>query len=177
MSVVCVAALDRLDDGIVEAVEGCLRRQWGVETRRLAALGDPEYAWDAARRQYGSVPILLRLAAGHPQESGKLLALTNRDLFIPMLSFIYGQAQLGGRIALVSLARLRQEFYGLPPNAGLLAARAEKECLHEAGHAFGLVHCSDKSCAMSLSTNIRQIDLKNAALCSACAAATREYAK
>lgn len=126
--------------------------------------------WDAARRQHNA-PLMLRrvLKAGdlHPH---KLLAVTDCDLFIPMLSFVYGQAQLGGRAALVSLARLRQEFYGLPANPALLLARSRKEAIHETGHLFGLVHCSDAECAMSLSTNVRQIDLKNGALCSACRA-------
>jgi archaemetzincin len=81
---------------------------------------------------------------------------------------------LGGRVAVVSLARLRQEFHGLPGNPHVLVQRALKEALHETGHTFGLVHCADGGCAMSLSTNIRQIDLKRAAFCAACAARLRK---
>ena len=92
-----------------------------------------------------------------------MLAVTDRDLFIPVLTFVYGHAQLGGRVAVVSLARLRQEFYGMAPNHELLLERAAKEALHESGHTFGLVHCADRSCAMSLATNIRQIDDRQAA--------------
>jgi archaemetzincin len=91
-----------------------------------------------------------------------------------MLSFVFGHAQLGGRVAVVSLARLRQEFYGLPPDPGLLRERAAKEALHEVGHAFGLVHCVDSECAMSLSTGIEQVDAKQAAYCDTCRALLRE---
>jgi archaemetzincin len=91
-----------------------------------------------------------------------LLAVTDRDLFVPVLTFVFGQAQLGGRSAVVSLARLRQEFYGLAAQSRVLLERAAKEALHETGHMFGLVHCADRSCAMSLATNVRQIDLKQA---------------
>ncbi len=70
-----------------------------------------------------------------------MLALTGRDLFVPVLTFVFGQAQLGGRVAVVSLARLRQEFYGMAPNGEILMERAVKEALHETGHTFGLVHC------------------------------------
>ena len=95
-----------------------------------------------------------------PEDAYKLLAVTERDLFIPVLTFVFGQAQLGGRVGVVSLARLRQEFYGLPPDRDVLLDARVKEALHETGHLFGLVHCADRDCAMSLSTGIRQIDLK-----------------
>jgi archaemetzincin len=81
---------------------------------------------------------------------------------------VFGQAQLNGTAAVISLARLRQEFYGMPPNPALLAARARKEALHECGHMLGLVHCADRGCVMSLATGIRALDGKGAAFCAAC---------
>ena len=130
-----------------------------------------DFAYDAGR---GAVRLDCR--AGDcwcgcvPEDACKLLAVTERDLFIPVLTFVFGQAQLGGRAAVVSLARLRQEFYGLAPNREVFLERALKEALHETGHMFGLVHCADRSCAMSLATNVRQIDMKRAAFCARCAA-------
>ena len=73
-----------------------------------------------------------------------------------------------GPVALVSIARLRPEFYGLPPDGEVLASRLRKEVLHETGHAFGLVHCSDPGCAMSLSTALQHVDAKEDAYCSSC---------
>src|SRR6185437_7575536 len=96
-----------------------------------------------------------------------------RDLFIPVLTFVFGHAQLGGRAGIVSLARLRQEFYRLPPDTEVFLARAAKEAVHETGHMFGLVHCADRACAMSLSTGVLQIDAKAASLCRPCAARVR----
>lgn len=129
-----------------------------------------DFAYDAGRRQYGSIAVLEMLVRLCPGDAGKLLAVTGRDLFVPVLTFVFGQAQLGGRVGVVSLARLRQEFYGLPPNREAFEERAAKEALHETGHLFGLVHCADPSCAMSLATNIRQIDTKQAAFCVPCGA-------
>ena len=142
---------------------------FGVELRGLALPGI-DFAYDARRGQYGSIPALEMLLARCPTDALKLLAVTECDLFIPALTFVYGQAQLGGRVAAISLARLRQEFYGLPPNQPVFLDRALKEALHETGHLFGLVHCAERECAMSLSTNIRQIDSKRAAFCASCAA-------
>jgi archaemetzincin len=129
-----------------------------------------DFAYDPARNQYASIAVLEMLIRECPKDAHKLLAITERDLFIPVLTFVYGQAQLGGRVGAVSLARLRQQFYGLPPDRGVLLDRALKEILHESGHLYGLVHCADRGCAMSLSTGIRQIDQKQASYCAPCAA-------
>jgi archaemetzincin len=77
-------------------------------------------------------------------------------------------------VALVSLARLRQEFYALPADPQLLQGRAAKEALHELGHAVGLVHCSERLCVMSLATGVEQVDMKETAFCRTCRALLRE---
>jgi len=143
--------------------------QFGAPARDLP-LPSIDFAFDAGRGQYASIPVLELLGRICPPDALKLLAVTGFDLFIPVLTFVYGHAQLGGRVAVVSLARLKQEFYGLPPNREIFLARGWKEVLHESGHLFGLVHCPDRSCAMAVATNIRQIDSKQAAFCAACAA-------
>jgi archaemetzincin len=145
-----VTSLGHVDSQALDVLESEVGRAFGSPTRRMMPLPDPAGAYDATRGQYGSVPILRDLLARVPEDALRLLAVTERDLFIPMLSFIYGQAQLGGMVAVVSLARLRQEFYGLPADAGLLAWRALKESLHELGHTFNLVHCPEIGCTMSL---------------------------
>ena len=128
--------------------------------RRLPALSIPESAYDAKRGQYQSVEIMKMLAQHAPSDASRILGVTDVDLAIPMLSFLFGQAQFDGPIAVVSLCRLHQEFYGLPPQESLLRERTAKEVLHELGHTFGLVHCSDPRCAMSLATHIELVDAK-----------------
>jgi hypothetical protein len=120
-------------------------RVWGGRCGNWSLPG-VEFAYDAGRQ-----PVWVDPRARNAQPSAarrmrvKLLAVTERDLFIPVLTFVFGHAQLGGRVAVISLARLRQEFYGLPRIASLFFSSALlKEALHEAGHTFGLVHCPDK---------------------------------
>jgi archaemetzincin len=164
-----VAAAGQVDAELMDALRARMASEYSVPVRPLA-LRDVEWAFDAGRRQYASIPVLERLARDCPEDALKLLAVTARDLFIPVLTFVFGQAQLGGRVGVVSLARLRQEFYGLPADREIFVRRAFTEVLHETGHLFGLVHCANRQCAMSLSTNVRQIDGKSDAYCGACAA-------
>lgn len=169
-----------MDEDVLVAVELCAWHAFGLETRRMDSLPDPAFAYDSRRLQYGSVPILRELAARCPSDATRLFAITERDLFIPMLTFVYGQAQLDGKVALVSLARLHQEFYGLPANAEALMGRLIKETLHELGHTFGLTHCTLRSCVMSVATNLPQLDAKGADFCTTCktlvAAKSRSFA-
>jgi archaemetzincin len=163
-----VATTPSADAVAVDAIRESLAAAFGLP---LGGLEIPEvdYAYDAGRGQCASIAVLERLSRAVPPDAEKLLAVTSRDLFIPVLTFVFGQAQLNGRVGVVSLARLRQEFYGLPPDSGVFLHRAVKEALHETGHLFGLIHCHDAGCAMSLSTGVRQIDRKEAAFCNPCA--------
>lgn len=166
---VYVGAVGEVDAGALDAVAGRVSEVFAPVPPKPIAWPDPGYAWDAARGQCSSTLILRQLLEDAPPDAARVLGVTERDLFIPMLSFVFGQAQLGGRVALLSLARLRQEFYGLPSNTQLLAERARKEALHELGHTFSLVHCPRGVCAMALSTNIGYLDLKLDRYCASCA--------
>lgn len=127
-----------------------------------------ETAYDAARGQYYSTEILRQLVNLAPRDR-RVLALTSLDLFVPVLTFVFGEAQLEGNCAVVSLHRLREEFYGLPRNEELLAERLVKEAVHELGHTFGLRHCPDWRCAMASSHGVELLDVKGAELCASCA--------
>ena len=157
-----------MEEEVLCAVELCLWQVFGLEVRRCPVRPIPPEAFDTTRAQYGSLPLLARLQRGARAEAHRTLGLTNVDLFIPMLTFVFGQAQVGGRCALVSSARLRQEFYGLEPNASLLTARMVREVVHEVGHTHGLLHCSNPECPMSLSNTIMQVDRKGEDLCQSC---------
>lgn len=145
-----------------------------LETVLLKPFPDPEYAYDPGRGQYSSTLVLRDALSRRPAGALRLLVVTEHDIFIPMLSFVYGQAQLEGPVAVMSLARLRQEFYGLPSNKPLFMGRVGKEALHELGHTFGLTHCDEPVCAMRLSTAISQLDAKGGDYCPSCAILLRE---
>lgn len=131
---------------------------------------DPEQAYDESRGQYNSRVLLAQLLkeARH-REDGMTLGVTGVDLFIPVLTFVFGEAQLGGRAAVVSTHRLDNTLYGLPADADLLFQRLVKEAVHELGHTRGLRHCADGRCVMASSTYVEQIDLKGERFCDRCA--------
>jgi archaemetzincin len=129
---------------------------------------DPELAFDPARGQYNSRILMRLLATRHAERCDYVLGVTRVDLFMPVLTFVFGEAQLGGPTAVVSTMRLHPEMYGLPPNPGRVGERLRKEALHEIGHCLGLLHCDRPSCVMWACTYVEQIDLKGSQFCGAC---------
>lgn len=130
---------------------------------------DPADTYHSTRRQYNSTQILSKLVNLKRGSETKVLGVAGVDLFIPILTFVFGEAQLGNQAALISIHRLKQSFYGLPESDELLYERCEKEAIHELGHAFGLIHCEKFDCVMHFSNSIEQVDLKSNAFCDSCA--------
>jgi archaemetzincin len=172
MSGIVVASVGRAPEAVLDRMAAELRRTYGLSVERGAAVPEPEGAYQPMRGQWLAAEFLKRLLAGAPPGE-RVLGVTERDLFVPVLSFVYGQAQLEGRAAVVSLARLRPEFHGLAPDEAVLGRRAATEAVHEVGHTFGLVHCLDRRCPMSLSIDLPDLDGKTAELCPACSALVR----
>jgi archaemetzincin len=167
--VLAVAPVGQAPGEVLAAIDDALRAAFRLPVLRLPALEEPAQAFAPLRGQWSSVVFLETLLRHVPKGATRLLGVTERDLFVPVLSFVYGQAQLGGQVAVVSLARLRPEFHGLAVTPGVLARRAGTEAVHELGHTFGLVHCLDRHCPMSLSIDLPDLDGKTATPCVACA--------
>jgi len=129
---------------------------------------DPEFAYHGERQQYHSSEMLLAMQRYVGPDSWRVLGITAVDLYIPILTFVFGEAQIGGPCGLVSAHRLRQEFYGLPPDRDILLQRLLKEAVHEVGHTLDLTHCDDYQCAMAPSHAVEWIDLKDSTLCPSC---------
>ncbi|MCL5884299.1 MAG: archaemetzincin family Zn-dependent metalloprotease [Deltaproteobacteria bacterium] len=136
--------------------------------REMPSISVPPSSYEPRRNQYYSTKILKEMLEKVPEDAFKLLGVTEKDLCIPILTYVFGEAQLGGTAAVVSLARLRQEHYGMAADGPLLLSRLRKECLHELGHTFGLIHCHSRECVMYLSNTVVDVDGKGRDFCRAC---------
>ena len=155
-------------DEQLQELSRVVSRSFGLQAYVSPAPLNLDRAFDPSRGQYNSTALLAQLVKVFAGTDEKKIAVVGVDLFIPVLTFVFGEAQLSGIAAVVSSHRLANPFYGLPRNDEISFQRLEKEIVHELGHTFGLYHCHQFECVMRSSTYVEEIDLKRVNLCSDC---------
>jgi archaemetzincin len=162
-----VSSIGDCEIELLQPIDIGIQRVFGFRTEILPLLQDVEFALDANRDQYHSTTILEKLAELAPPRAIKVLAVTDVDLFIPILTHVYGEAQLGGKACVVSTCRLKE---GLSPLSvrETYPVRVVKEAIHELGHTFKLRHCQDPTCIMHYCRSVKDVDRKSDQMCRYC---------
>ena len=166
MGIVLVAVGD-VDQKVTQILKDDLNKIFGKQVWIGKGMPDPHYAFNQKREQYLSTTVLNGLMNEKeytPFE--RILGIVDHDLYVPELNFVFGEASQ--RVAVISLTRLRQEFYSLPQDQSLFYRRALTEAVHELAHTYGLVHCGNPRCVMFFSNSLIDTDRKGSEFCPKC---------
>ena len=163
---ILVSPVGDIGGDISVAVAENVAKVFKTGVRIISLLPDIAFAYDVDRNQYWSTQVLEKLAEIAPDNCLKGVAITKNDLFIPILTHVYGEAQLGGRAAVISISRLNTGLDAL--DTGRFMDRIIKEAAHELGHTFDLRHCEDPLCIMHYCRKIADVDLKLNRFCRYC---------
>lgn len=158
--------MGEIGGAILESLRQPLAQAFGQETQigdKMLLLRENYYY---SRNQYLASPFLSAIPL--PDPGNRALGVVDVDIFAPGLNFVFGMADIPGRRALISLRRLRPEFYGLPQDEKLFSERTLKEAVHELGHTYGLKHCPDPTCVMHFSNRLHDTDVKSWKFCPKC---------
>jgi archaemetzincin len=150
-----------IDTTVVSVIAANLQTILGLNTEILRIQPEPEYAYLSRRGQYDAGKILHALSA-NSEGSQFRLAVVAVDIFTPILTFVFGESQLGGKAAVVSLFRVKCKNHDKYYN------RAAKIAIHEVGHLLGIVHCRTPDCLMGFSNNLDRLDELPLRFCDAC---------
>ncbi len=165
---ITLISFGQFDRSILKKTCDAVRQEFNFSVTLKEGRMDLGEFYDSTRRQYNGSKLLKQVDTMYSPESIKILGLFNIDLFIPILTFIFGQAFLGGRSGIASIYRLNNERYGISADNKLLSERFKKEVIHELGHTFGLIHCHSPACVMRSSTYVEDIDQKKPYFCHNC---------
>lgn len=149
------------DETAAHVVAANLHAIMGLATDIRTGEPEPTAAYLPSRHQYDAVKIirLLKQKAHNPPLRIGMLTL---DLCTPILTFVYGESELGGTTAVFSLYRLMHR------TPSVTYQRAVKIALHEAGHLMGINHCRSNDCLMVSAKSIDVLDPIPIQFCSAC---------
>ncbi len=156
------------ENSLLESIGKDVEHEFFLPVKTKEGHLDLSEFYDPARRQYDGNKLLKEIETRFASESTKTLGLFNVDLYIPILTYIFGQAFLNGRAGIASLYRLKNERYGIITDETIFMDRFRKEVIHELGHTFGLIHCYNTNCVMRSSTYVEDIDQKTHNLCLKC---------
>jgi archaemetzincin len=159
-----------VESSVLKILDTELEKTFNCRVERYEKMPLPQDAFNPRRNQYFCPHILntLRSFMELDHEEEKVLGIADVDLYVHGLNFVFGQAELGGYFAVISLSRLRQSYYGLLEDKKIFKERAIKEAVHELGHVFGLEHCPDSACVMYFSNSLDDTDRKGASFCPRC---------
>ena len=164
----CIIPIGHIDNDILQHTQMELEKRFNVVVEIGRQLEEPTYAYHKHKKQYHSTKILKKIHNLRLTGYDRILALVDVDLYVPERTFVFGGADVNKKVSVISLTRLRQEFYALPEDSTLFKYRIIIEAVHELGHTYGLYHCKDNKCVMFLSNTIGDTDHKGAELCSNC---------
>jgi len=170
MNLLHLLPVGTIDISLLQHLRSAIPQRLPIACEILPYELDPTPSYHPERQQYHSSEILHRMQPLVRPQDWRFLAIADVDLYVPILKYVFGEAQIGGPCAVVSVHRLRQGFYGLDEDDKLLRQRLLKESVHEVGHTLDLRHCQDYSCVMASSHSVEWIDLRESTLCDSCRA-------
>jgi archaemetzincin len=146
--IIAIQPLGEVRGDVVDAIAEELEAFYKVPTHIYQGHPIPEGAHHPQRGQYNCYPILAFLRRLRAEHAAKTIGVTEVDLFVPILTYVFGEAEMGGHAAVMSTYRLARGQDRQPVSSGQLFNRAAKIAIHEVAHTFRLVHCKEDGCLM-----------------------------
>jgi archaemetzincin len=170
-----LVAVGPVDPEILRRLAPAIAEFLALPVQLLAPKPLPAHTYHVGRDQYHSTQLLEYLLADSSAGALRILGITSADLYIPIFNFIFGEAQVDGSAAIISLFRPSGGGEADRPPISHLLKRLLKLGLHELGHTFGLGHCRQEGCLMGFSANLEILDRKNLDLCQYCQIMLADY--
>jgi archaemetzincin len=171
---IALTKMGRIPQTVLRVIAANIQALLEIPVEILPAMAIPEEAFQRHRCQYDAGLVLNYLARVAFPQHLRILAVTDVDLCTPILTFVFGQAELGLNLAVISDYRLKHMEEGVIAAEGIYYERLAKVALHELAHTFSLYHCETPKCLMRYSHGLRHLDELDIFFCERCSFALRQ---
>ncbi len=165
---ISILPIGNIEEDVLLHTQKELEGEFNLQVVIEEAVEYSDYAYSERRKQHSSTKILEKIYRIKPPECGRTLGIIDVDLYVPELTFVFGEADITKQIAIISLTRLRQGYDDIPEDNILFKERIITEAVHELGHTYGLRHCDNKDCVMYFSSTLGDTDQKGSNFCNTC---------
>jgi archaemetzincin len=163
---ISLISIGEVDTEVLEELEETLSEIFEQKIIIAGRIELSKLSWYKERQQYLGDVLLDSLP--NPDTNDIILGITDVDIFALGLDYVFGEADIESRKAVISVTRLRQEYYGFSSVESIFRARILKEAVHEIGHTLGLKHCFNRHCVMHFSNSLMDTDVKDWRFCNNC---------
>ena len=171
---IALTKMGRIPYTALRVIAANLQTLLEASVEMLPAMAIPEEAFQRHRCQYDAGLVLKYLSRFSFPNHSRLLAITDVDLCTPIHTFVFGEAQLGLSLAIVSDFRLKHREDGIMASEGTYYERLAKVALHEIAHTFSLYHCETPKCLMRFSYGLSHLDELDIFFCERCSFVLRQ---
>lgn len=166
MKYIYIQPIGEVGDELLDHLGTRLENIFSYPYRVVQPMKVHESSYNTDRGQYDAEVLIAKMEEKTPIDAKRLLGVIDMDMFFRGLNFVFGLAS--GNTCIISLTRLRPEYYLEKKNEILFRERALKEAIHELGHTFGLGHCPEIECIMHFSNCLEDTDIKGPDFCRNC---------
>jgi len=134
----------------------------------LKGMKIPEEAYNVIRNQYYASILLAKLERVKANSREYILGVCEEDIYLPDEASVMGHSDSVLGTAVISLQKIRQEFYGLPEDEIKVYTRLFKQAVHQVAHLFNISSCKNPKCVNYYSQKMFDIDDKGEIFCDIC---------
>jgi archaemetzincin len=165
---IVVVPLGEVDFMLVNRLATGIGPIFGRSVDILKGMKMPEEAYNVVRNQHYASVIMNKLERVKANAKELALGVCEEDIYLPDEPFVVGHSDIISGTAIVSLFRIRQEFYGLPEDESKVYIRLFKQAIYQLAQLFEMPSCRNPRCINYFSQNMIDIDNKGEKFCDIC---------
>lgn len=165
---IVVVPLGEVDFMLVNRLASNIGQVFNRSVDILKGMKVPDEAFNVIRNQHYASIILQKLERVKVNSKEQIVAVCEEDIYLPDEPYVLAHFDVVSGTAVISLNKIRQEFYGLPEDETKVYDRLFKLAVQQVAYMSEIPGCRNPVCINYYSVNMMDIDNRGSKLCDIC---------